>query len=442
VNPLFVYASIPAQTDQFLNELEKAHFNYFQKHSEETSGLTRDNSRSDAAVSIAAVGFSLSCHIIAAERQYITRETARKYVLKTLRTLWNLPQGDGSTGVAGYKGFFYHFLDPKTGLRTWNCELSTIDTALLMAGVLSCENYFDQNHEEEKEIRGLAAKLFNRVEWDWAYRPSGFITMGWNPEAGKGFLKSEWSMYCEGPILILMAAGSPTHPVPAEAWSNYCKNYKLQKSYGKERLNFSPTYGYQYPQCWIDFRSIKDKEVEKLGFDYFENARRTLLAHHNYAIANPMKWKDYGKDCWGLTACDGPGGEKKKFNGKEVEFRGYSARGLPPEECDDGTIAPTAIAASVPYAPDMVLDTLKIWRKKRPEIWGDCGFYDAFNPSFDESKPSGWVDPAFLGIDQGPIVIMIENYRSGFLWNLMKKNDVIVQGLKKSGFSGGWLNSR
>lgn len=433
------FASVPAQTDQFLDELEKAHFNYFEKYSAEKNGLTMDSSHADTACSIAAVGFSLSTHIIAAERSYISRDAARKYVLKTLRTLWNLPQGDGSLGVSGYKGFFYHFLDPKTGLRTWNCELSTIDTALLMAGVLSCQTYFNQCVEEEKEIRDLASKLFNRVEWDWAFRPSGFMTMGWNPEPGKGFLKAEWSMYCEGPVLILMAAGSATHPIPAEAWTNYCKNFKIQKTYGKDRLNFSPTYGYQYPQCWIDFRSIKDKEVEKLGFDYFENAKRTLLAQRNYAIANPMKWKDYGKDCWGLTACDGAGGEKKKFNGKEVEFRGYSSRGIPPEEFDDGTIAPTAIAASVPYAPDIVIETLKVWREKRPELWGDCGFHDAFNPSFDESKPSGWVDPSFLGIDQGPIVIMIENYRSGFLWNLMKKNQVILQGLKKSGFHGGWL---
>lgn len=431
-------ATIPP--DQFLNGLEKAHFRYFIEYSDSNTGLTLDSSRDDTACSIAAVGFSLSAYIIASERSYISNNDASAYVLKTLRTLWSLPQGEAATGVSGYHGFFYHFLDKKTWTRTWESELSTMDTALLMAGVLSCHTYFDGTSAEDQEIRDLAKKLFDRVEWDWMYRRSGFISMGWDPEPGKGYLNGDWSMFCEGPILIMMAAGSSTHPIPAEAWANYCQNFKMSSASGKERISFPPTYGYQYPQCWIDFRGLKDAETKKLGFDYFENARRILLAQHAYALANPMGWRDYGTDCWGLTACDGPGSEKKKYKGKEVEFRGYSARGCP-DDFDDGTIAPTAIAASVPYAPDLIIPTLKAWREKRPEIWGDCGFHDAFNPSYDESKPSGWVDPAYLGIDQGPIVIMIENHRSAFLWDLMKRNDVILRGLKRSGFTGAWLDS-
>ena len=434
-------------TDEFLDNLEKAHFRYFIVNSDSNTGLTMDSSRADTACSIAAVGFSLAAYVVASERGYIYRQDARNYALKTLKTLWSLPQGEGVSGVSGYRGFFYHFLDRKTGLRTWNCELSSIDTALLMAGVLTCLSYFDSPNIEETQIRQYAKSLFDRVEWDWMYRPSGFISMGWNPEPGKGFLSAEWSMFCEGPILILLAAGSQTHPVPAEAWSNYCKNYKLDSAYGRdlgggkrlERIAFSPTYGFQYPQCWIDFRNLKDKAVEKLGFDYFENAKRILWAQYDYALANPMGWKDYGKDCWGLTACDGPGSDKKEFRGKKVEFRGYSARGCP-NDFDDGTIAPTAIAASIPFAPDLTIPTLRTWRKSRPEIWGDTGFQDAFNPSYDETKPSGWVDPACLGIDQGPIVIMIENYRSQLIWDMMKRNDVIVRGLKRSGFTGGWLS--
>lgn len=427
------------QEDGFLDEIEKAHFQYFLKHGDPKTGLTMDSSREDTSCSIAAVGFSLSSYIIASRRDYISRSEAGDYVLKTLKTLWSLPQGPEPTGVSGYRGFFYHFLDRKSCTRTWNSELSSIDTALLMAGVLSCKTYFDEANAQEKEIRDLAAKLFDRVEWDFMYRPDGFLSMGWNPEAGKGFLDAEWSMFCEGPILILMAAGSSTHPIPAEAWSNYCKNFKTTSSFGEKRLNFAPTYGYQYPQCWIDFRELKDEAVKELGIDYFENARRILLAQHAYAVANPMGWRSYGKDCWGLTACDGPGSVKKPYRGKEVEFRGYSLRGCP-QEFDDGTIAPTAVAASIPYAPELTIATIKNWRKNRPEIWGSCGFYDAFNPSFDETKPSGWVDPSYLGIDQGPIVIMTENYRSGFLWNLMKKNEVIVRGLQRSGFAGGWLD--
>lgn len=435
-----VRAESTVKSNEFLSRVEKAHFQYFRKYSDSKTGLTFDSSRpNDSMASIAAVGFSLTSYVIACQRGYISRDECKDYVLKTLRTLWSLPQGAGVNGVAGYKGFFYHFLDSKSGLRKgpW-VELSTIDTALLMAGVLSCKTYFDGKDTQSNEIRELSTKLFDRVEWDFMYRPSGYISMGWLPEPGKGFLKSEWSMFCEGPILLILAAGSRTHPVPAEAWSNYCKNYKPDKSYGKERLAFAPTYGFQYPACWIDFRGITDSAMHKLGFDYFENARRILLAQHAYCTANPMGWRGYGKDCWGLTACDGPGSDKKTFRGKTVEFRGYSARGCP-NDFDDGTIAPTAVAASIPYAPDLTINTLKIWRERRPEIWGECGFHDAFNPSYDETKPSGWVDPAFLGIDQGPIVIMIENYRSGFLWDLMKKNDVIVRGLKRSGFEGGWL---
>ncbi len=425
--------------DRFLDELEKAHFQYFVRNSEESTGLTMDSSRADTACSIAAVGFSLTSYAIASERSYTSRADARRYVLKTLRTLWSLPQGEAVSGVSGYRGFFYHFLDRKTGLRTWNCELSSIDTALLMAGVLTCQTYFNGSDADEKEIRRLAKALFERVEWDWMYRPSGYLSMGWNPEPGKGFLSSEWSMFCEGPILILLAAGSPSHPVPGEAWSNYLKGYKIDKSFGEARISFAPTYGYQYPQCWIDFRGLNDKATKRYGFDYFENARRILAAQYAYAKANPLGWRDYGESCWGLTACDGPGSVKKEFNGKLVEFRGYSARGCP-NDFDDGTIAPTAIAASLPYAPDVVISTLRKWRAQRPEIWGECGFQDAFNPSFDTKKPSGWVDPSTLGIDQGPIVIMIENHRSGLVWDLMKHNEVIVRGLKKSGFTGGWLD--
>ncbi len=449
--PFSMAAGAAKTGEQFLDELQKAHFRYFILHSDSNSGLTMDSSREDTACSIAALGFSLTAYIAAAERGIILRQDARNYVLKTLRTLYSLPQGEAKNGVSGYRGFFYHFLDRKTGTRAWNCELSSIDTALLMAGVLSCHSYFDSYSVEDDEIRELAKRLYDRVEWNFMYRPSGYISMGWNPE--KGFLESEWSMFCEAPILLILAAGSFTHPVPAPAvWLNYCKNYKLSSSYGREipdphgsgiareeRISFAPTYGFQYPACWIDFRGLKDSFCEKNGFDYFENAKRILMAQYNYALQNPNGWRGYGRELWGLTACDGPGNITKDFKGKKVEFRAYSARGCP-DYFDDGTVAPTALAASIPYAPDLVLSTLRLWREKRPELWGECGFFDAFNPSFDEAKASGWVDKAYLGIDQGPIVIMTENYRSAFIWDLMKENEIIVNGLKKCGFTGGWLS--
>lgn len=427
------------QNDALLENIERAHFNYFVENSDPKTGLTRDRSASYSPASVAAVGFSLSSHLAAADRGWIKRDEAADYTLKVLRTLWNTPQGTAASGTSGYKGFFYHFLDLKTGTREWKSEVSTIDTALLMAGVLSTRGYFDRNNQKEREIRDLANKLYDRVDWKWAMQRNR-MSHGWKPEGG--MLPYEYGAYSEGMILMTLGLGSKTHPIPAEAWKNYTASSHVEKlSDGRPYVSFGPMFGHQYSHAWIDYRGIKDGVNKKVGVDYFENSRRATIAQHDYAVRNPNGWRGYSSLDWGLTASDGPAGGGpvvKNYNGKQVQFFGYRARGAP-NDFDDGTIAPTAAAASLPFAPELVMPTLKHWTNTRPELMGKTGFADAFNPSFDTSTNSGWVGADRIGIDQGPIVMMLENHRSGLFWNLMRKDPNIQRGLKRAGFTGGWL---
>jgi hypothetical protein len=415
----------------FLNEIEKTHFQYFKQECDAQTGLTRDRSRDDSASSVAAVGFALTAYPVAVKNGWVSREEAADYTLKVLNTLWKAPQGDQQEGTSGTHGFFYHFLDPKTGTRAQTNEISTMDTALLMSGVLFSKDYFDANNPKEAEIRELADKLYRRVDWNWALNSSGRLSMGWTPE--RGFIKDDWRAYNEAPLLILMAMSSPTHPIPASSWETYMSTGKVAEFNGKKSVEFGPMFGHQYSQIWIDFRGLNDATTNKLGFDYFENSRRATLAQHEYAVSNPHNWRGYGTLDWGLTASDGPGGTTKQIDGKEIQFQGYAARGYP-DAADDGTIAPTAAAASLPFAPEVVIPTLKHWRDDRPEILGPLGFQDAFNPTFDESKKSGWVDPDTLGIDQGPILLMTENYLSGFVWKTMATDPYLQSGLHAAGF--------
>lgn len=469
--------SVPAlrkvADEALLDDTEHAHFNYFVDQSDPKTGLTKDRSQPDSAASIAAVGFSLTSYPIGVERGWVTREQAADYTLKVLRTLWNTPQGDKAEGESGYHGFFYHFLDPKTGTRAWKSELSTIDTALLMSGVLFSKNYFNGESKDETEIRDLADKLYQRVDWQWALNSDKRVSMGWNPESG--FIKYDWQGYCEGQILLLLGMGSPTHPLPKDVWDKFNSTESLYTYGGQKYIDFRPLFGHQYTQSWVDFRGINDDKNRSLGFDYFENSRRATLAQYEYGQKNPLGFKDYGKYDWGWTASDGPGDAYNQPQGfqprnsllmnrlkdlaqtspstlpgrnllnnyfllqpLQTHFFSYIARGAP-ESTDDGTIAPTAAASSIAFAPEVVLPTLYHWRLNRPEIWSRDGFKDAFNPTADPKKPSGWVDTDSLGIDQGPIVLMTENYRSGMVWDTMKKDPYLVKGLKQAGFTGGWL---
>jgi hypothetical protein len=414
-----------------LENLQKAHFEYFREHSDKITGLTKDRSTETSPASIAAVGFSLTAHGIAAERGWISREGAADYTLKVLKTLWQAPQGQAAQGTSGDHGLFYHFLNPKTGLRAGNNEISTIDTALLMSGVLFSKNFFDANLPKEREIRELSTKLFSRVDWNWATNESGRLSMGWTPE--NGFIKTDWRGYDEASILLLLGIGSPTHPLPSKAWDQYHSSDIVSEQYGHKGLEFGPLFGHQYTQVWVEMKGIRDAQGRKLSLDYFDHSRAAVLKQHEYAVHNPGNWRGYGALDWGLTASDGPGYNIKAIDGRPIEFQGYAARGFP-KALDDGTIAPTAAAASIPFAPELVLPTLKHWVKDRPEIMGRYGFQDAFNPTYEKAKPSGWVAPETLGIDQGPILLMIENYLSGSVWQTIRQDKYLNAALTKAGF--------
>jgi hypothetical protein len=419
--------------------LKKRTFDYFW-HAIDTNFQTLDRYPTKTFSSIAATGFGLSSYLVGIENNYITRQQGAERVLATLRTLWNLPQGPDASGMSGHKGFFYHFLTLDKAERFKNVELSSIDTGLLMAGILSCMSYFDSHDPAEVEIRNLADQLYRRVDWNWMMKPNGVMSMGWHPE--KGFIESEWAGYNEAMILLVMAMGSPTHPIPQDAWSKWCSTYVLDTFYGYKHVQFDPLFGHQYSHVWIDFRSIRDSFMREEGDDYFENSKKATLSNRAYCIANPMKWKGYQKDQWGLTACDGVINSKVNIDGTERQFYDYRARGAASiQVVDDGTIAPTAAGGSFAFTPEESEACLKyMWETHYPNLVGEYGFKDAFNLTYkDEKYPQGWFDTDYLGIDQGPILLMIQNHESQLIWNVMKKNPYIVAGLKRAGFTGGWL---
>jgi hypothetical protein len=432
-------AVLSTARDAFLESTEKDHFQYFVEQKDKSTHLTYDRSRPDSSCSTAAVGFALTSYPVAVERGWIDRTAAAEQTLQVLRTLYNAPQGEAESGFSGTRGFFYHFIDAKTALRSGKSELSTVDTALLMAGVLTAKNYFGGDSAEEKSIRDYADKLYRRVDWQWAMNDKKRMALGWSPE--KGFFEHEWRGYNEAMIMLLLSLGSPTHPIDKEAWKSFHDTNKVTTYGGKPYIDFKPLFGHQYSHIWVDFRGIQDDQNRQLGFDYFENSRRATHAQNYYAIKNPLGLRGYGRYNWGFTACDGPKDHPEGIPKDLIEkhgFMGYVARGAP-DGIDDGTIAPTAAASSLPFAPEIVLPTLYNWRFGRPELYTKHGFVDAFNPTAIPSRPSGWISKETLGIDQGPTMLMIENYRTGFVWDLMKKDPYIKSGLKSAGFSGGWL---
>jgi hypothetical protein len=435
--------------DEVLDDLQERTFKFFWETTNPDNGLVPDRYPTPSFSSIAAVGFGLTAYGIGVERGYVTREEARERVLKTLRFLRAAPQGPAARGVTGYKGFFYHFLDMKSGERFKDVELSTVDTTLLLGGVLFVQSYFDQEAAEEAEIRQLADELYRAVDWKWAQTRAPAISMGWKPESG--FLDYDWIGYNEAMLVYVLALASPTFPVEPAAWQVWTNGYsgKWRESYGQEHLTFPPLFGHQYSHIWIDFRGIKDEYMRGRGIDYFENSRRATLAQRAYAIANPQGWKGYNEEIWGLTACDGPADVELDFGGRRRTFRGYSARG--PDANDDGTLAPTAAISSIPFAPEVAIPaTVALRRFYGEHIYATYGFLDSFNPSFEFDVPVsngrvipgvGWVDGDYLGIDQGPILAMIENHRSDFVWRVMRANPYIKAGLVRAGFTGGWLEA-
>jgi hypothetical protein len=431
------------QQQAFLDQLQRDTFEFFWEASPAGTGLTPDRAPGPGVSSTAAVGFALTSYLVGVERGYVTRADAAARTLTTLETLWRAPQGPEAEGVSGYHGLFYHFLDARRGVRANRSELSTIDTALLMAGVLSSQAYFDREDETERAIRLLADRLYQRVDWAWAYSPRHWplLSMGWSPEAG--FIDVDWSGYNEGMLLYVLALGSPTHPVDPKAWEAWTGSYRWESSYGAPHVSFGPLFGHQYSHVWVDFRGIQDRYMRARRSDYFENSVQATYANRAYCIANPGRWQGYGELVWGLTASDGPLDADRNAGAGAGRFRAYWARGAD-AAWDDGTIAPTAAGGSVPFAPEVAIPTLVSFRERFGDrIYGRYGFKDAFNLSYPGSAgaPPGWFDDAYLGIDQGPILLMIENYRTGFVWELLKKSPHLASGLRRAGFTGGWLGA-
>jgi hypothetical protein len=405
--------------DDFLEYLQATAFEYFWREANPANGMIRDRTQAWSAASVAAMGFGLTAIGIGIDHGWITREEGAERVRQTLRALWSLPQGRAEIGTAGYKGWFYHFLDFEIGTRFGTSELSSIDTTLLLAGVLFTREYFSGNGADEREIRRLAMQIFDRVDWKWMLNDGETLAMGWHPE--RGFTRARWQGYNEASILYLLGIGAgEANRLEAKHWKNWCSTYDWRTSYGYSFIHFAPLFGHQYGACWIDFRFVADDYTAAKGMTYFENSRRATLAQREYCIANPGGFPGYGPNIWGLTACDGPGSR---------ETHGYIARGAPPAENDDGTIAPTAAGGSIPFTPRESIAALRMmYDQYRKDIWTAYGFRDAFNLRED------WWGSDVIGIDQGPILIMIENYRTGRPWDVMKKNEILQRGLKRAGF--------
>jgi hypothetical protein len=437
----------PASAD-LLDDVQKRTFLYFWETTNPANGLVPDRWPTPSFSSIAAVGFGLTAYGVGAERGWITRDQAAERTLTTLRFFRDSKQGDAPSGVTGHRGFYYHFVDMKSGVRFEKVELSTIDTTLLLAGALFAQSYFDRDNAMEREIREVAEFLYRRAEWTYFFERPPLISMGWTPE--HGLHDYDYRGYDEAMVLYILALGSPTHPIGKESWDAFTSTYRWAEHYGQAHVVFPPLFGHQYSHVWIDFRGIRDDFMRAKGIDYYENSRRATIAQRAYAIDNPMDWRGYGENVWGLTACDGPVDGKLTIDGRLREFWTYRARGTAPNEGeDDGTIAPTAAISSIAFAPELAIPAMEaMHRTWGTNLYQQYGFLDAFNPTLRiETKVQagkiipgiGWFDVDYLGIDQGPIVAMIENHRSELVWKTMRKNEHIVRGLKRAGFAGGWL---
>ncbi len=453
-------AVVPPADRAFLDTVARATFDWFVDVTPATGGLTPDRWPTRTFSSIAATGFYLTSLPIGVERGWITRDSARTRALASLRRHWALPQGPGTQGVAGHRGFLYHFLDLDTGLRYRDVELSTIDTALLIAGALTCREYFDGDHADERAIRALADSLYHRVDWRWAAAGGPLVRMGWHPEPGRrgndaaGFNTTTWHGYMEAMLLYVLALGSPTHPLGAESWREWTRTYRWDTFEGERFVQFAPLFGHQYSHVWLDFRGIRDDYMRRRGIDYFENSRRATRAQRRYAIRTAAEWRGRDGDVWGLTASDGPIDSVVTIDGRPRQLFTYRARGAAGDEIvDDGTIAPTAAGGSIAFTPVESARALRTMRDRYgANVFGAHGFVDAFNPALrDASVPVragrvvpgvGWFDTDRLGIDRGPILAMIENERSGLVWALLRRNADVVRGLCRAGFRGGWLAGR
>jgi hypothetical protein len=432
--------NIPAGDIQMLKNLQSQTFSYFLTYLNPENGLIADKSDPTSHSSIAVVGLGITSYLVGIERNLISREDAVSKILTILHFFHDGHQGTESDAM-GYKGFYYHFLYMNTGKRAWESELSTIDTAIFIAGVLTAANYFRGDNKEEKEIRNLSESLYRRIDWQWALNGRTEICHGWKPESG--FLDHYWDQeYSEAIILYVLAIGSPTFAIDPVGYHNWTSTFKWNNIDGIEYIQAGPLFIHQMSHLWLDFKGIQDDLNKKYKIDYFENSRRATYIQQQYAIKNPLNFKYYGENNWGFTASDGPGPAVIMIDGTMKIFYDYIARGAPFGP-DDGTISPWAVVASLPFAPEIVLNTVHhAIQKLKEKNTVDKGFDASFNTIYQKAgaEENGWVSPWKFGLNEGPMVIMIENFRSQLIWNIIKKCVYITDGLRRAGFTGGWLD--
>lgn len=395
-----------SRDEALLEDLERRSFQYFWEQSSARTGLVLDRARTDGSpaddehhtvASIAATGFALTALCIAAERRWIAKDAARERVRITLRFF--------AERALQEHGWFYHWLDVNTGERRWKSEVSSIDTALLVAGALTARQYF----RDDREIARLAEQIYERIDFPWMLNghPT-LLSMGWHPETG--FIKYRWDDYSEHPILYLLAIGSPTHPITSEAWYAWKRNWNQYAGY--TYLGKTPLFTYQYSHAWVDFRNRRETKGEHI--DYFENSVKATLAHRRFCMDLAKEFKGYGPNMWGISASD--------------SIKGYVAWGGPPRDrAIDGTVAPYAVAGSLMFVPRLSLAALKTMRAKYPSVYGKYGFADAFNPN------TGWINRDVIGIDLGITLLAVENARSGNIWRWFMRNREIIKAMKLVG---------
>jgi len=386
--------------DQLLEEIEKRNFQFFWEQSGAQTGLIRDRcntltNENAVVASIAATGFGLTALCIGERRGYMSASDVRDRVLATLRFLWKK--------MPTHRGFFYHFADINTGDRIWESEVSSVDTAILLCGILTCRRHFDQH----SEISLLAYEIFNRVDWSWLSEDTSVLPHGWTPEFG--FLPYRWDYYSEMMMIYLLGLGSLPHPLPTQAWTAW-KRTNFEFDGIRYIGSFAPLFVHQYSQAWFDFRDKRDAYA-----DYFQNSISATDAHRKFCLELARQFPDYSEDLWGISASDSQ--------------KGYVIWGGPPMMGPiDGTVVPSASAGSLPFVPQSVMRVLRNIKEHYPRAWTKYGFVNAFNPL------KNWYDSDVVGIDTGITMLMAENARTGFVWNTFMKNQEAQRGMDRAGF--------
>jgi xylan 1,4-beta-xylosidase len=429
-----------ADDEALLDRLQAAAFGYFTRHVNGKNGLVADSSKRGSAASIAATGFALSCYPVAAERGWLTREDAAAITLRTLKFFEASRQGE-DVDATGHKGLYYHFLDMTSGRRALESELSTIDTALLLAGMLTAAQYFGRKDKAEQDIRALATRLFDRVDWHWTLDgDEGEFNQSWKP--GQGFKKDDWDGFTEALLMYVLAAAPASSTLPKKTYTTVAEEFHWRHNAGLDWIHATPLFIHLFPQAWMDLRGLDDGHVSRRGdLDYFSNTQRAIAVQRDYAFLNPHGFAGYGRDIWGLSACAGPHGARLLRDGRTLEMLGYAARGVPAGLEDDGTLVPWGAATCVAHEPETAMAGVRALLAAYPDALQDGRFVGAINPSLPGDTATGWVAPACFGIDQGLVVMMIENARTGLIWELTRNAPIFRDGLKAIGFKGGWLES-